>query len=154
VLKPFILTLFIMTLSSGAVLGAASINDMQGCQAYLDFVDTKLDDLNDTYSADVLSTIRSGLGNYNQHIQRTIITPGLLEFTGNDVQKANETQLQIDAYKRHVTESLKHKYQDDKLLSDYAVVLNDCAKKAMPEGKVQQELKTALELIVSLVKQG
>jgi hypothetical protein len=154
VLKPFILSLLIMTLSSGAALAAASINDMQGCQAYLDFVDTKLDDLKDAYSANDLSTIRSGLGNYNQHIQRTIITPGLLEFTGNDAQKARETQLQIDAYKTHISESLKQKYQDDKMVVDYAVVLNDCAKKVMPEGKVQQELKTALELIVSLAKQG
>jgi hypothetical protein len=40
------------------------------------------------------------------------------------------------------------------MVVDYAVVLNDCAKKAMPVGKVQQELKTALELIVSLAKQG
>jgi hypothetical protein len=154
VLKPFILSLWIMTLSSGTALAAASINDMQGCQAYLDFVDTKLDDLKDAYSANDLSTIRSGLGNYNQHIQRTIITPGLLEFTGNDAQKARETQLQIDAYKTHISESLKQKYQDDKMVVDYAVVLNDCAKKVMPEGKVQQELKTALELIVSLAKQG
>jgi hypothetical protein len=93
VLRPFILSLFIMTLSSAAALAAASINDMQGCQVYLDFVDNKLDDLKDVYSAEDISTIRSGLSNYNQHIQRTIITPGLLEFTGNDAQKVSETQL-------------------------------------------------------------
>jgi hypothetical protein len=152
VLRPFILSLFIMTLSSAAAFAAASINDMQGCQAYLDFVDNKLDDLKDVYSAEDISTIRSGLSNYNQHIQRTIITPGLLEFTGNDAQKVSETQLQIDAYKTHISDTLKQKYQDDNMVVDYAVVLNDCAKKAMPVGKVQQELKTALELIVSLAK--
>jgi hypothetical protein len=154
VIKPFILCLSIMTFSSGAALAAPSINDMQACQAYLDFVDNKLTDLKDAYSADDISTIRSGLGNYNQHIQRNIITPGLLEFTGNDAQKASETQLQIDAYKTHLSESLKQKYQEDKLLSDYAIIVNDCAKKAMPAGQILQELKSALELIVDLAKQG
>lgn len=152
--KPFILSLSIITLSSGAAFAATTINDMQACQGYLDFVDNKLDDLKETYSAEDLNTIRTGLVNYNQYIQQTIITPGLLEFTGNDAQKASETQLQIDAYKTHISESLKQKYQDDKMVVDYAVILNDCAKKAMPEGNVLQELKTALELIVSLAKQG
>ncbi|MBB1269543.1 hypothetical protein [Shewanella sp. SR44-3] len=152
-LKPFILSLWIMTLSSGAAFAAPSINDMQGCQAYLDFVANKLTDLKDVYSIDDISSIRRGLSKYNQHIQRTIITPGLLEFTGNDAQKAKETQLQIDAYKTHVSESLKQKYQKNKLLSDYAIAIDECAKKAMPAGAVLQELKTAVELIVSLAKQ-
>ena len=140
--KPLILSLSIIILSSGAAFAATTINDMQACQGYLDFVDNKLDDLKETYSAEDLNTIRTGLVNYNQYIQQTIITPGLLEFTGNDAQKASETQLQIDAYKTHISESLKQKYQDDKMVVDYAVVFNSCS--TFPSGMafLAQSLRT------------
>lgn len=134
-------------------IAAPSINDMQGCQAYLDFVDTKITDVAQDYPQASLSQIRTGLAAYNVYIQDKVIAPGLMSLTGNDANKSSEVQGQIDAYKAHIAQSLGLKYQKEKLLSDYAVAINECSKKLAPQGQDLQSLKTALTLIIELAQQ-
>jgi len=131
-----------------------SINDMQGCQAVIDFVDAKLDAVGDKYDASDVKIVRTGLDAYNAYIQSEIVTPGLLEFNSGDKGKADAMQAQVDAYKTTVTNAYSAKYPQNRLFTDHAVAINECAKKAVPAGGDLEALKAALTKMVELAKKG
>jgi hypothetical protein len=131
-----------------------SINDMQGCQAVIDFVDAKLDTVGSKYDAVDVEIVRNGLNAYHTYIQVEIVTPGLLEFNGGDKGKADAMQMQVDAYKTTVTNVYATKYPQERLFAHHAVAINECAKKAVPAGADLEALKAALNKIIELAKKG
>ncbi|MEE9346833.1 MAG: hypothetical protein V3U82_01470 [Robiginitomaculum sp.] len=139
-----------------APMGAAAkpnINDMQGCQALIDFVDYRMAHAPKKYAKADVKAVRAGLAGYDKYIQSTIVTPGLLEFNGGDKGKAKAMQKQVDDYKATVTAAYKQEFSQNRLYTDFALSLNDCAKKAVPAGKDLEALKAALETMLKLARQ-
>lgn len=129
-----ILIIGLLLVVSKSPLAAGLINEMQYCQALIDFVDNKLDLAPSNYAQEDVEKIRKGLGTYNQYIQRQIVSPGLLEFNGGDKGKANQMQKQVDAYKQSLVKKLEARYPKNRLFTDHAIAVNNCAKKAVPSG--------------------
>ena len=132
-------------------LSANLINDMQGCQALIDHVDNILKDAPETYREKDVKNVRKGLKAYKKYIQDEIVTPGLLKFNAGDKKKAKAMQVQVDAYKATVTKAYDGKFKD-KLFTDHAISINECAKKAVPTGDDLEALKVALTTMVELAK--
>lgn len=133
---------------------AGLINDMQACQALIQFVNIKLDSAPATYNNAAITNVRIGLNSYNNYIQTEIVTPGLLQFNGGDATKAEAMQVQVNTYKTTLVKQYEARYPQNRLFTDHAVALNNCAKKAVPAGEALAELKTALNAMVELAKQG
>ncbi|MFD2205446.1 hypothetical protein [Kiloniella antarctica] len=131
-----------------------SINNMQGCQALLDFVDTKLENAPASYGSSEIATVRQGLSNYNAFIQKEIITPGLIKFSNGDQGKADALQEQVDVYKSTLVKSYSEKYPQNRLFMDHVVALNNCTKQAVPTGADLQSLKDAMQAMIALTKQS
>lgn len=131
-----------------------SINDMQGCQAVIDFMDAKLADAPPKYDAADVKTARKGLKIYNSYIQNDIINPGLLEFNGGDASKAKAMQAQVDTYKVGVTAALNSEFPQPRIFMDHVVALNNCAKQAVPTGADLDALKAGMNAMVTLAKKG
>jgi len=133
-------------------IAAPSINDMQTCQGLLDFIDTKLNSAPAKYPAADVAKVKKGLKGYNQYIQAKIVTPGLLKFNGGDRTKANAMQKQVDAYKLSLVKGYQQRYPQNRLFTDHAIGVNNCAKKAVPAGQALTDLKIALNTMVNLAK--
>jgi len=133
-------------------MAAGLINEMQSCQAFIDFVGNKLALAPSSYAQKDVRKIRKGLETYNKYIQRQIISPGLLEFNGGDKDKANQMQKQVDTYKQTLVTQLEARYPKNRLFMDHAITVNNCAKKAVPSGEELDELREALNLMVKLAK--
>lgn len=131
---------------------APSINDMQGCQALLEFLDDKLSSAPSKYTSANVKTVRKGLSIYNAYIQKEIVTPGLIKFNGGDKSKAKAMQVQVDAYKKTVVQSYEARFPQNRLFMDHAIAVNGCAKQAVPAGNDLQALKDALNTMVELAK--
>lgn len=135
-----------------ALQATPSVNDMQGCQALLEFVDYKMDTAPKKYAKADVKTVKTGLAVYNDYIQSDIVTPGLLAYTGGDSAKAGELQSQVDNYKKTVIAQYKRRYPQDRVFMDHAVSINNCAKQAVPSGAELEALKSSLETLVRLAQ--
>ena len=144
-------TIAAMTLSAHA---KPSINDMQGCQAVIDFMDAKIISASAKYDAANIDAARKGLKTYNSYIQNEIVTPGLLEYNGGDATKAKAMQAQVDTYKASVTAGLNSKFPQQRLFMDHVVALNNCAKQAVPAGTDLETLKAGMNAMVTMAKKG
>lgn len=129
-----------------------SINDMQGCQAAIDFLDYKMKNAPKKYPKADVKTVREGLSAYSDHLQNTVITPGLLEYNGGDAKKAKAMQGQVDDYKATVTAAYKKRYPQDRVFMDHAVIIDGCAQKAMPKGALLEKLKAAVQSLAKLAR--
>ncbi|WP_072680982.1 hypothetical protein [Arcobacter sp. LA11] len=151
-LKKVTLTISLGLLLSIPLQAAPSINDMQSCQGLLDFIDKKLDKAPAKYSTEDIKNIREGLKGYNEYIQEEIVTPGLIKFNNGDSSKASMMQKQVDMYKLSLVNAYEKKYPANRLYTDYAVAVNNCAKKAVPKGASLEKLKISLNTIIKLAK--
>ncbi|GAB3487341.1 hypothetical protein [Marinomonas epiphytica] len=141
--------------ASFSVAAQPSVNEMQDCQAFIDFVDRKMTVTADVYEATDLNLIRKGLQSYNVFIQEQIVSPGILAYSQGDTAKAEYLQQQIDVYKVTVVDKLGERYPERKLLTDFAFAINECAKKALPNEETQvQQLKTSLDTIIKLAQKA
>lgn len=129
-----------------------SVNDMQQCQALIDFIEQKLSNPPAKYKSDLVDTAKLGLGKYDDYIQSDIVTPGLVEFNGGDKAKAAEMQKQVDAFKSSLTKALNQRYSQPGLFMDQVVALNECTKKAVPSGEALDDLKRSMESLIALVQ--
>lgn len=146
------LILAVTVLFSGFTSAQSLINDMQSCQALIEFVEQKLSSPPASYDEAKVTNILEGLGAYNTHIQETIVTPGLLKFNQGDKAKAQNMQLQVNTYKKSLIANFSSRYPENRMYTDYAVSLNNCTKKAVPEGEALEQLKVALNTIVALAR--
>jgi len=151
-MKYKVLALIGVIIFSAQSFAAPSINDLQSCQALLDFVDDKLTQSPTSYPSSDIKLVRSGLDKYNDYIQKEVVSPSLLKFSGGDVGKAKAMQGQVDAYKKALVTSLHNRYKTPGVFTDHAIAINECAKKAAPSGKALDDLKTALETMIKLAK--
>ena len=142
----------VLTLLSSPLMATGLINDMQTCQGYIHFIDTKLNSAPTTYSQQDITTIRNGLDAYDAFIQNEIVTPGLLQFNHGDKAKASQMQKQVDDYKQTLVNQLQKRYPQQRLFTDHAIAINNCAKKAVPEGTALEALKGSLHTMVKLAK--
>ncbi len=145
------LLFILITALSFSTLSANLINDMQGCQALIEHVDSLLDDAPKTYPKSDVKNVRKGLADYNEYIQDEIVTPGLLKFNAGDKDKAKAMQAQVDDYKATVVKAYDGRYKS-KLYTDHSISLNECAKKAVPAGDSLEALKIALTTMLALAK--
>ncbi|KKJ78587.1 hypothetical protein WH95_00325 [Kiloniella litopenaei] len=141
----------LITLSQPA-MADPSINNMQGCQALIDFIDAKLGQT--SYDSSDVAKVQNGLGAYNSYIQNEIITPGLLKFSNGDQGKAAKLQEQVDAFKSQVVAGYNKKYPQDRIFMDHVVALNNCTQQAVPKGADLEALKTSMETMVTLAQSG
>ncbi len=137
---------------SQSSMAVGLVNDMQLCQGVIEFVDNKLKKAPGYYDKADVKTVRQGLEAYNQYIQREIVAPRLLKFNGGDAEKTKQMQKQVDAYKSTVVNQLQSRYPQENLLTDHAISVNDCAKKAVPSGKDLDRLKDAVNTMVKLAQ--
>ena len=61
-------------------------------------------------------------------------------------------QKQVDAYKSTLVKSFKTRYTANRIYTDQAIAVNNCAKKAVPAGQALEDLKEALNLMVKLAQ--
>lgn len=148
----YIISAVVLALFSTASFGKGSINDMQGCQAVIDFVEAKLDPKPAQYTDKEVATVLKGLKAYDNYIQTEIVGPGLLQFNGGDQAKADAMQKQVDAYKAQVKAAYDKRYPQHKLFTDHAVAINECAKKDVPKGDDLEALKASLQMMVTLAR--
>jgi hypothetical protein len=153
------ITIFTATLLGTGLLGLShsvnatpSINEMQGCQAVIDFVEIKSTEARSVYSEKDINVVLKGVQAYDVYIQDEIITPGLLQYVGGDNDKAEALQQQVDVYKSGLVESFKKRFPDNRFYTDVAISLNDCAKKAVPSGDALEDLKASLMKIIELAQ--
>ncbi len=137
---------------SQSSMAVGLVNDMQLCQGVIEFVDNKLKKAPRYYDKADVKTVRQGLEAYNQYIQREIVAPRLLKFNGGDAEKTKQMQKQVDAYKSTVVNQLQSRYPQENLLTDHAISVNDCAKKAVPSGEDLDRLKDAVNTMVKLAQ--
>ena len=142
----------ILLCMTSQVSHAALINEMQTCQGLFDFIDTKLNSASAKYAAGDVQIVRKGLAGYDQYIQSTIVSPGLLQFTGGDQAKSNQMQTQVDTYKKNVVSRLQKRYPQNRLFYDHVVSVNECAKQAVPAGQALEDLKLAMNTMIELAK--
>lgn len=150
-MKKFAMVLFALCLPQVSS-AAGLINEMQTCQGLLDFMEQKISAVSARYDVQELNKVRKGLDAYNGYIQREIVTPGLLQATGGNKAMADAYQKQVDAYKAGLVKQLAARYPQDKLLTDHAVAVNECSKKAVPSGAELESLKEALTTMVKLAR--
>tara|TARA_R110001599_G_scaffold26935_14_gene95029 strand:- start:8676 stop:9131 length:456 start_codon:yes stop_codon:yes gene_type:complete len=131
---------------------AALINEMQTCQGLIEHIDKKLDETGSKYDKGAVKKIRNGLEGYNQYIQRDIVTPGLLKYSGGDQSKAKAMQEQVDAYKKTVAKRYDLTYPQNEIFMNHAMAVNECAKQAVPSGQELEDLKEALNLMVEFAQ--
>ncbi|KLN59236.1 hypothetical protein WH96_18680 [Kiloniella spongiae] len=141
----------LVTLSQPS-LAEPSINNMQGCQALIDFIDAKLEQA--SYGSSDIAKVRDGLDVYNSYIQNEIITPGLLKFSNGDQGKASKLQEQVDVYKHTVVNAYNQKYPQNRIFMDHVVALNNCTQQAIPQGADLQTLKSSMETMITLAQSG
>lgn len=140
-------TLPVSTISLGNTL----INDMQACQALNQFVINKLEASVSPYTAEKVGRVTKGLKMYNEFIQDEIVSPGLLKFNGGDKARTDVMQQQVDAYKAKLISGLASRYSTNKMLTDYAVSINNCTQKARPKGETLEALKVSVTSLMELV---
>ena len=80
----------LLLIVSKSPMAAGLTNDVQSCQALIEFIDNKLDSAPSNYPEGDVKKVREGLNTYNQYIQREIVSPGLLQFNGGYKAKANQ----------------------------------------------------------------
>jgi len=135
---------------SQPAMAEPSINNMQGCQALIDFIDAKLDQT--SYDSSDVTKVQDGLNAYNSYIQNEIVTPGLLKFSNGDQGKAAKLQEQVDAYKSQVVAGYNKRYPQNRIFMDHVVALNNCTQQAVPQGTDLQALKTSMETMIAILK--
>jgi hypothetical protein len=145
-------TLALLAFTTQPSAAARLVNDMQSCQAWIDFINNKLESAPSKYDDDDIIIVREGLDGYNQYIQHEIVSPGLLQFTGGDKSKADDYQNQVDTYKESLVVQLDTRYPQNRLFSDYAIAINNCAKKSVPSGQELEDLKAALNTMLKLAE--
>ena len=131
----------------------ASVNDVQLCQAQLEFIDSKLASIKKYNSADV-KKIRKAMSEYNTFLQAEHIKPGLLAYTGGDKAKADMFQAQIDTFKSNQVTAMHKRYHQDQIFGDQALSVNECYKKAPMSSDKTPMMKDALETMVKLAQQN
>lgn len=146
-----ITVLFLVTLSQ---LSNADrmLNDMQSCQALLQYIEQEVE-RSDDYSGAKQEGVIKGLKGYNQFLQNEVITPGLIKFYQGDKSKAAETQLQVNDYKNNLVAQLQKRFKSQGIVMDNLVELNNCTKKIVPKGQALNDLKKSFSLIQSTIRQ-
>ena len=135
--------------ASGTAHAKPSINDVQTCQAHLDFVDAKLASVK-KYDKAQVKTVRKGLKSYNDFLQSEHVTPGLMALYGGDKAKVKSTQVQIDAYKKNVVAGLDKRYPQPRVFMDHAISIDACYTKAPMDASGTAVMTEALQTLVAL----
>lgn len=128
------------------VAAKPSVNDMQMCQASIEFITQKAEALSDKSAA---KTITTGLSAYDGWIQSEVIDPGLLEYTGGDKAKAKAFQDQIDQFKAKLVGQMGQRYSQPGMITDYAVMIDNCVKKGNPGSTIYDQLKASVDAIIA-----
>ena len=82
-----LLSIIVLSTVAKLAIAAPLVNQMQGCQGILDFVNVKVSQASDLYSKNDVSVIKKGLDAYNSYIQNEIITPSIAATVANDKNK-------------------------------------------------------------------
>lgn len=130
-----------------------SVNDVQQCQAVIDFTIERVSSVKKYDKVDV-DVVVSGLKTYEAFLQSEHVDPGLLVFTNGDKAAAKDFQTQIDTFKGQMVTGLKARHPQAQIFTDQAVAINNCYSAAPMGADKTEMMKTALETIIKLAKQG
>jgi len=151
--KTILLGASLCLISVSSAFAKPSVNDVQQCQAVIDFTIERVESVKAYDKADV-KTVTTGLKQYNAFLQSEHIDPGLLEFTKGDTAAAKDFQKQIDAYKVQIVAAFKARHPQARIFTDQAVAINNCYSKAPMGDDKTDMMKSSLETIIKLAKQG
>ncbi|WP_299772404.1 hypothetical protein [uncultured Pseudoteredinibacter sp.] len=130
----------------------ATISDMQSCQGLIDFLQIRVNSTSNRFQKTDINTILTGLEVYDRYIQNHIVTPGLLSFNQGDESKAETMQDKVDEYKKSLVKGYQQRFPENKLYMDFAVSLNNCAQKAVPQGAELEAFKSSILTLVNITK--
>lgn len=126
---------------------------MQSCQGLIQFLQEKIESLpSSNNNGEHIANASKALSIYDNYIQETIVTPGLLQFNSGDKQKAKAMQTQVDAYKNSLVDNLQKRYPEKRLYTDHVISVNECTKKSVPSGNALETLKQGLQSLLYLAK--
>jgi flagellar hook-associated protein FlgK len=140
-------------LANQVVMAAPPANEMQICQAVLDFVDDKLTQTSTLYAEADIDKIKKGLSLYNQYIQSEIVDPAVISFSRDDQTQIKNIQQQLSDYKTEVVQQLQARYSAVELYTDQVFAINNCIKKAMPKEEVLHILRISVTTMLALARQ-
>ncbi len=130
-----------------------SVNDIQQCQAVVDFTIERVKSVK-KYSKGDVKAIVNPLKTYETFLQSDHVDPGLLVFTKGDKAAAKDLQTQINTYKGQVVAGLKARHPQERIFTDQAIAINNCYTAAPMGADKTEVMKTALETIIKLAQQG
>ena len=109
----------------------------------------QIEDSSEKYEAEDIKVAQKGLTSYNDYIQESIVSPGLLAFYKNDQAKADEAQKQVDAYKLSIVHQYQQRNPNKNIDMNMLTALNNCTLQAIPAGQQLEELKLSFEKLVA-----
>lgn len=147
--------LFVFGLLSASLSWSAkapSINELNSCLALVDFVDIKLDEFADHYSANDMFVVHKGLAAYSQFLQQEVITPKLVGMYGGNHTQAKLMQKLFDRQRKSFLQSLNDRYSEQKLLTEYAASINDCRAKTRIKADTAKALDRAITAMIRMAR--
>ncbi|WP_417527697.1 hypothetical protein [Marinomonas shanghaiensis] len=145
----FILVLLCSPLSAA---NKVSINELNACQALVEFVDVKLDEFADHYAAQDIALVHKGLSAYRDFLQNDVITPMLLGMYGGNVDQAKLMQNLFDRQKVTFFRHLGERYSERKLFTEYAAAINDCTAYTRIRPDVAKSLNVAFDKMIVMAR--
>lgn len=145
-MKKYKKIVLITSLIFSPILMAAplSINSIHSCVALVDFVNSKVEGADKTYSSDEKEVIHKGLSAYSEYLDKDVINPKLLKLYGGNATQANLMKKLFSRQQRTFTQYLDDRYAERKLPTDYAVGIQECAVKTGSQGDAALSLKKTL----------
>lgn len=133
-------------------LAKPSINDVQGCQAVVDFTIERIGDV-EKYNKTAVKSAQTTLRAYNDFLQSEHITPGLQAYAGGDTAQVKSLQTQIDAYKTNLVEAFKARHPQPRIFMDQLVAIDGCYTKAPMDAAGTEKMKAALMAVMAMAQQ-
>lgn len=149
--------LFISTfILTNTAFAEPSLREAQACQGVMLFLDDRLDKAEDIYPARSIKLVRKGLEEYSAYIDNDVMPALIKQYAQGDSAKQNTLEKQIDAANINIVNQYNQRYQDNRLYTDFAMAINECAKQGVisQDPDEQENLKAALLEIIELAKKS
>ncbi|MEP0073377.1 MAG: hypothetical protein ABJE79_11790 [Marinomonas sp.] len=139
----FVIFFFSMT----NAMAKTSINEIHSCLALVDFVNSKLESSESTYSPEDKAIIHKGLFGYARYLENDVIDPKLLKLYGGNVGQAKLMKKLFNRQQARFIKYLDDRHSNKKFSTDYITAIEECALKTSVRNEVALPLKAALNAL-------
>ncbi|MEP3350052.1 MAG: hypothetical protein ABJN96_08885 [Marinomonas sp.] len=145
------ITLFVIFFFSMTnAMAKTSINEIHSCLALVDFVNSKLESSESTYSPEDKAIIHKGLFGYARYLENDVIDPKLLKLYGGNVAQAKLMKKLFNRQQSRFIEYLDERHAERKFATDYVIAIKECSVKTRSQGDVALYLRQALTTMEKL----